>query len=177
MINGAYAGLRRAARAAPAMADDSEYENGPDTEDDEVAGAKPKKKDTDMNDTETTDAALAAAEAKGRAEGAAATHQRYAAVMASDHYAGREKLAMKLLGNDKLSADEIIDTLQAADTAAPAEAADPEAAARAEMQDAIAETGNSNADASGAGSVNKAEATSAVWDSAIAKVFPKSKAA
>lgn len=143
------------ASAGVPSTDDHDPETMPDTdEDDDLAGDKPKKKDTNMTDTEHS-AALAAAKEEGRAEGAAATHKRYSDVMASDHYAGREKLALALLGNDKLSAGEVITALQAADKVEPTSAADTNAAAedaaRAEMQAALRESANSQVDASGGG--------------------------
>lgn len=100
---------------------------------------------------EEIDKAIAEASAKATAT----ANQRYSAVLASEHYTGREQLAQTLLGNDKMSAEDIIGALKAAP--APAAAAQAgagaltedqqreaaEAAGRATMTAAIAETSNS----------------------------------
>jgi hypothetical protein len=44
--------------------------------------------------------------AKAVADATAAANARFSAVLASEHYAGRETLAQTLLGNDKLTAEE-----------------------------------------------------------------------
>jgi hypothetical protein len=77
--------------------------------------------------TEANDAAIAAARAEGFADASA----RYNAVLASEHYAGRESLALNLLGNAAMSAEAIVAALG---TVAPPVAAAP--AAPAEPDDA-----------------------------------------
>lgn len=173
MSNGAYAGLRLAARAADTPEDDHD-----ETCTDEAGktGSKGKKKDEPkMTEASTIDdTALAAA----RAEGFKAANERNAAVAASEHYAGREKLAANLLGNDKLSAADIIAAL--AEAPAPVTAAsepDPDAAARAEMRTAIDESGNSNVDANVGGKPAAQADNGAVWDRAIANINPGRKSA
>lgn len=102
-------------------------------------------------------AAVSAAEQKGREEATQAATQRMTTVFASEHYAGRETLAAKLLGKS-LSAEDVIDLLADAPKTAPvaltteqiaaaSEAA--ELAAREEMKTTLAETGNSDIDATG----------------------------
>lgn len=114
-------------------------------------------KEKPMPTEEEMKAAITTAEQKGRDEATQAATQRMTTVFASEHYAGREPLAAKLLGKS-LSAEDIIDLLADAPKAAPvaltaeqiaaaAEAA--EVAAREEMARTLAETGNSNIDANG----------------------------
>lgn len=173
MSNGAYAGLRLAVRAAETPAED---ENETCTDEAGKTGSKGKQKDEPkMTEASTIDdTALAAA----RAEGFKAANERNAAVVASEHYAGREKLAANLLGNDKLSAADIIAALaEAPAPVAVASATDPDAAARAEMRDALAESGNSNVDANAGAKPAAAQADNgAVWDRAIANITPGRKA-
>ncbi len=142
MTNATYAGLRMAARAGKPM---PEKETMPEDEDEAEAeeaeaGKKPKgkKKDEYMTEDEAN-AAIAEATAKAKADERA----RFAAVMASDEYQGRESLAATLLANDKLSADEIVTALAAAPKAAAPAAPEPAAdadddKARAEMRDKLA---------------------------------------
>ena len=58
-----------------------------------------------------TQADLDAAKAEGVTEGRQMERDRYAAVMGSEHYAGREGLAGKMLAKDSLSAEEINEML------------------------------------------------------------------
>lgn len=165
-MNGPYAGLRMAARAGKPDPENTETMEPEDEEESSDAGGK-KEKET-MND-KTSAAALDAAKAEGRKEGFAEANERFSAVIASEHYAGREQLAHKLLGNVNLGADDIIDVLQAAEKKAGVEAStndtpDPEAAARGVMKAAIEETGNSDADADGGGSGAAKSNPQAVWD-------------
>ena len=155
-----------------AVTPDTTPDTTPEDEPEDEGAGDGKKKEHKMSDTDT--AALADAEAKGFTAGSKATHERYAAVMASEHYAGRETLALKLLGNDKLGADEIVDALSAADTKPEPEAnsADPEAAARAEMQAALSQTGNSQIAADGGGANSNKQASSDVWSNVVGKMFP-----
>lgn len=57
-----------------------------------------------------------------RKEGADQERKRFISVMCCEDYVGREKLAHKLLENDSLSADQIIDTLKVVPVAEKAEA-------------------------------------------------------
>lgn len=181
--NGAYAGLRRAARAGKpeTQPETPETEAEDEEEYSESDGGKKKKKEPEMSNSDNQ-AAIAAAREEGRAAGAADTHARYATVMASEHYAGREKLAMKLLGNDKLSADEIVDTLEAAEPATTtAESSEDrqetaEAAARAEMKDAIKGQANSNIDVGGSGGTSQKAGAQSVWAAAHENIGIKATA-
>lgn len=136
MSDGAYAGLRRAARAS--SADPDTTEDQPENEEEEDASAGEDRKDDEMTDktTSASDDAIAAARAEGKAEGFAEANERAASVMASEHYEGREKLAASLLGHASLGADDIIKSLEAADAApAPEASDDDDGKARAEMRD------------------------------------------
>lgn len=158
----AYAGLRMAARAGDPKPDPNEDE----TPDEGCEAGPDKKKEDDMSDA-NNETAIAQAKAEGFAE----ANTRFQAVLASDDYAGREQLAHTLLGNDKLSADEIIQTLAAAEKKQPAVAAagegDAEAAARAEMRAALEENGNSDVEPGAAPSLSKDKAADAVWASVL----------
>lgn len=105
---------------------------------------------SDTNELET-------AKAEAHSAGFAAANARFAAVMASEHYAGRETLAQSLLANDKLSADEIITHLEAAQPAGDAGLSEEEQrqaaeeGGRQEMQNALDEGANSNIDANNGG--------------------------
>lgn len=135
-------------------------------------------KETDMTD-QTSAEAVAEAEKKGTDAGFKAANDRMNKVFASEHYAGREALAAKMLGKPSMSAEDIIDLLADTPKAATAtglteeqqrEAA--EAAGRETMKIAIDETANSSVDASG-GDKNadaKAKATNHGWDKIHAEV-------
>lgn len=170
MSNGAYAGLRLAARGA-AMPEDDNDETCTDA--DCKKHGKGKKKDEQMTE-QTTDTAVAEA----RAEATATANARFSTVLASEHYAGREALAKNLLASD-LSSDAIVTALAASNPAPVAAAAvDTDAAARAEMRDALAESGNSNVDANAGAKPSAAQADNgAVWDRAIANINPGRKTA
>lgn len=167
-----YAGLRRVARAVDA-------EPTPENEPDAPKGPKAEqKKEVTMTEEEKLAAAKAEGKSEALAEASAAANARYNTVLASEHYAGREKLAAKLLGNDKLDATEIVGMLAEAEKAAPV-AADPETnraaaeeAGRQTMKEALEENANSNIDANnGGGKPLDAKAKAAgVWDRANAKV-------
>lgn len=118
------ASLNPAASAAdPAKkCSDDEDEDDMETEDDGTKKPKSKKKDDEYMDD--------------KASAAKAATDRSLAVMASEHFAGREKLAATLLANDKLSADEIVGILAASGTVASEDDAD--AKARADMRAKIA---------------------------------------
>jgi hypothetical protein len=140
MSTATYAGLRAAVRAGSPKPDDMEpKETAEDEEDADEAEAKPKgkKKDQYMTESETNDAIASA-----RAEGFAQATARANAVLASEHYTGREALATTMLANEKLSADEITTFLaaapKAAAPAAPAAAETDDEAARAELRQNLA---------------------------------------
>lgn len=110
--------------APAASASDDEDEDDMETEGDGEKKPKSKKKGTNMNDKESS---------------ANAGTQRALAVMASEHFAGREKLAATLLANEKLSADEITNILAASNPAAATPSSDDDdAKARADMRAKIA---------------------------------------
>lgn len=96
---------------------------------------------------------------------------RAVAVMSSEHFAGREKLAADLLGNKKLSADEIVSIL------ASSAQADPEAAARDEMRAALEANKGSNIEANDRAPADKAAAAANIWANATARVFGTNKTA
>lgn len=105
-------GLRRATGDSAAPPIDPEDENEPD---DEIEPGK--EKDTDMTtpNTESNDykAGLQAGEEAGRKAGVTSERARFAAVMASDHFVGREALAASLLASD-LTSDQIVASLEKA---------------------------------------------------------------
>lgn len=176
-MNGSHAGLRLAARA-------SEPNEEPDTQP-EPEGAKPKdkKKEDEMSDSKThtiADVEKAAADAATAATLAAS--ERFNAVLASEHYAGREPLAQKLLGNVSLSAADIIDMLQAAEKKPDAESSEmsdedkrraAEEGGRQEMREQLGKDRNSTIDADGGTPGDKAKARAAglaAWDTVIAEM-------
>lgn len=118
------ASLNPAANAGdmPKKASDDEDEDDMETEDDGTKKPKSKKKDDEYMDD--------------KAAAAKAATDRSLAVMASDHFAGREKLAATLLASS-MSADEIITALAAAPKG-PASGVDADdaddAKARADMR-------------------------------------------
>jgi hypothetical protein len=141
------------AAAAGASASDVADEETPNTPDDGTAPpAKSKRKDDEMAEAEQN-AAVETAKKEGHAAGFKAANERMAAVMASEHYAGREAAAAKMLSKEGMSADDIIDVLAAspkAETTATTPEANKEAAeeaARKEMKDAIQSGKNSDVDA------------------------------
>ena len=106
---------------------------------------------------------------------AKAATDRAIAVMSSEHFAGREAQATKLLGNDKLSADEIVSLL--ADMT-PAASGDAEAAARDAMKAALSDNKPTGIEANDGGSkATPASEANAVWAFATAKVFGNNKTA
>jgi hypothetical protein len=169
MSNGAYAGLRMAARADDPRAQNEDRK--PDDSDEEEDGREEREPTMASITKEEHDTAIA----KASADATAAANARFSAVLASEEYAGREPLAQKLLGNANLSADDIIDTLKAAEKKPVQEAADAssaaagaEEAARQEMQAELARNKNSNVDANASGEgVGGATDASALWGQAI----------
>lgn len=161
MTSAPYAGLRAAARAdalKPNAKDMMPEEDEAEAEEAEAEESEAKEKDKDYMNTDEANAAVAAARADERA--------RCLAVISSEHFAGREAQATKLLAKDGLSADDVIELL--ADIA-PAKAADPEAAAREEMRAAIEEAGISGVEANDSGAVEQ-DGSASVWDKTYAKL-------
>jgi len=141
---------------------------------------KSNKKEADMSETNNAEA-IATAKKEGREEGIKSAHDRMTAVFASDHYAGREAMAAKLLGKPNMTAEDIVDVLADTPKANPSglsedqgrEAA--EEAGRKEMRQAIEGGKNSNIDAdagNGDGKKSDPAAAGGIWDKAIARVFP-----
>ncbi|WP_333837939.1 hypothetical protein [Novosphingobium sp.] len=112
------------------------------------------------------DSSASAAATDPVAQARAEERARYTAVMSSEHYAGREALAAKMLANDKLSADDIVGMLAAA---APSAAGDEgDAAAGAAMLAAMKSLGNPDTSHAGGGKP-KAEANHG-WDNIHAEI-------
>lgn len=90
---------------------------------------------------------------------------RALAVMSSEHFAGREKLAAELLGNPKVSADEIISILRLAGSRSQAE----QSSALEDMRAALAQAArhNGTSEASGGSAPSNA---AGLWARAHAKV-------
>ena len=179
MTTAPYAGLRAAARAdslKPAAKDVMPEEDEAEAEADEAeadeaeAGKEPKgkKKDEYMGDEKAADP-VAAARADERA--------RCIAVISSEHFAGREAQATKLLGKDALSAEDIIEVLAASEPA-PAAHTDPDEGACAEMRAALEGNNGSDIEANDTSTTLSPGAVSAnVWDGAINRVFGNKSAA
>lgn len=161
-------------------ADESNHEipdPADEPEEDETNPKSKRKEEPDMTETTTTDqAALDAAHAAGFK----AANERMNTVFASEHYAGHEAAAHKLLGKD-MSAEDIIDVL--ADmpkielTAALSEEEQRKAAedaGRAEMKAAINGGQNAAIEPNGGGAVSADDpaAAAAIWDGAIRANHP-----
>lgn len=166
MKNGAYAGLRMAARAASPDPEQDPTEIEPEGGEEEASAPKDRKqKDKKPMDTNCNDDAVAQA--------VAAERTRTNTVLASEHYAGREKLAANLLSTG-LSADEIVTALVAAEMpiAAAADPAKAEDAALTEMREAIDQNANSALDAnvSGGGEGANGQANNFGWGEIHAEI-------
>lgn len=113
-----------------------------DEEDESTADPKEgkKKKEKPMAEDTVTAEDHASALADATAKATAAATARVNAVIASEHYKGREALATNLLGNAALDADAIISALAAAPKSG---ASDSDADARQVMQNNIDKNGNS----------------------------------
>ena len=102
--------------------------------------------------TETHDAAaVATARSEGAAEGRTAERQRFAAVHASDSFAGRETLAAHLLANTDMDSDAIIATLEASPLATAAAVEDDSAKGDSQFDKAMENTGNPDMGSKGQG--------------------------
>lgn len=123
------AGLAAALNAA-ANAGDMPKKTGDYEDEDEMEDGKKKPKSKDKKDDENMD---------DKASAAKAATDRSLAVMASEHFAGREKLAATLLASS-MSADDICTALAAAPkgSSANTDAASEEDKARADMRKELA---------------------------------------
>lgn len=163
--------------------DDEPETPGCDPDEPETTTSKSKQKDPAMSEQENT-AAVDAARKEGHEAGFKAANDRMTKVFASEHYAGREATAAKLLGKPSMSAEDIIDVLAdmpKVETNALTEEQQRDAAeegGRKEMQAALSGQKNSNIDAGGGGQASeqdKKAAADASWDKAYAKAFPNQK--
>lgn len=163
-------GASLGAAPAPAAAGDPPADEPDGDKDEHCAKCKEPMKDGKCSACASAEAAHEGTPAY--AAGFAAATARAVAVIGAD-----TKAAM-LLGNAKLSADEITALLADAPAPASAEAIDPDAAARAEMRAAIDETGNSQVDAASGAAASSATANvQSIWDKAIAANNPGFKRA
>lgn len=180
-----FAGLPAALKATKAtMEAPEDIEETEDDGDGTPPPAKSKQKEPVMAD-ENQSAALDAAKKEGHDAGFKAATDRFNAVMASEHYAGREASAAKLLTNASLfsaSADDvcaILADMPKVEHTALSEQEQREAAedgGRKEMKEALGKGANSNIDAdAGKDGKAKAESSAAVWDTAIAAVCPDAR--
>lgn len=162
-------------RASASSANEDEPINPDMPDDDEEAGEKKDKKN--MSDKEQEAAvAQAAADAK-KAENA-----RFSAVLASEHYAGRETLAKNLLATD-LTAEQVVAALADAPKAqAPGASAEDiekakEEGQREAMKAALGDDKNSGVDPNGSGKGSKQSGSASLWDQAVAANNPGLKLA
>ena len=99
-----------------------------------------------------------------------------AAVASDDACKGKAGLALSLLADDdfaELNGNALVKLIgKTAVDGAEASGGDLEAGARADMKAALAEQQNSGLDANGSPQPSTQASTSAVWDKAIARVFP-----
>ena len=160
---------------APGATQDSPPDNPGEVEG--GAASDPTSDDKEKDQVDEAQHAAAVAQAREEAEKAALTAStaRMNAVFASEHYAGREAAANRLLGKPNLTAEDITEMLADLPKTTPAAAlteeqqrAAAEEAGRKEMQAALAEGKNSGVDANngGGGADPKAEArkaSDAVW--------------
>ena len=123
---------------------------------------------------EETKAALEAARTEGRDTGFKSANERMNAVFASEHYAGREAAAAKMLGKPNLSAEDIVELLADMPKAEPQgstaalteeqQRTAAEEAGRKEMKAALEENKNSDIDAGNGGDKpDKRKAADNVW--------------
>lgn len=132
---------RLAAHRAATKPNNETVDEPEDEEIEEPDASTSNGKDKKMTDTNT--AAVETAKKEGHDSGFKAANDRMNAVFASEHYAGREALAAKMLGKPGLSAEDIIDVLASTPKAASSELSAEEQrtaaeeAARTEMQAAI----------------------------------------
>lgn len=158
-----FAGLPAALKAtkdAPkSKPEDNQEPETPENEDEDEQSPPSKGKDSEMTEAEHQ-AAVAAAQAEARSATMKESRDRMTAVMASEHYAGREAYAGKLLTKESLataSAEDIIDLLAdgpKVEKTGLTEEQQREAAekgGREEMKDALAGGKNSDIEANDPG--------------------------
>jgi hypothetical protein len=167
---------REAVRSAADSAPDDDKDLTPeepgneDRENPPTTTSNKKEKSVD----EETKAALEAARTEGRDTGFKSANERMNTVFASEHYAGREAAAAKMLGKPNLSAEDIVDLLADMPRAEPQggaglteeqQRAAAEEAGRKEMKAALEENNNSDIDAGGGGDgkPDKRKAADDVW--------------
>lgn len=177
------AAIRAAAAGVHAPVDvDEDTDESPETSDEgegDQPATKSKKKEPVMAD-ENTNAAVDTAKKEGHTAGFKAANDRMNAVMASEHYAGREASAAKMLSKEALGSDDIIDLLAVMPKTEPTgqiddqQRAAAEEGGRNEMLAALGKDKNSSIDADGGkgGGKDKAASSAAIWDQAIAAVCP-----
>lgn len=182
-----FAGLPARLKAVKDAAKDEHEDDDTLNNDDGGASPPPKSKGKDKDMAEADqNAAVDTAKKEGHEAGFKAATDRFSAVMASEHYAGREAAAGKLLTKASLfnaSADDIVDLLAdmpKVEQTAITEEQQREAAeegGRKEMKEALKQGKNSNIDAGAGngGGKDKAESSAAVWDSAIAAICPSAR--
>lgn len=180
-----FAGLPAALKATTAATREAIEE---DETDDEGGGvvppAKSKKKEPEMAD-DNQNAAIDAAKKEAHDGGFKAATDRFNAVMASEHYAGREAAAGKLLTNVSMfnaSAADITGILADMPKIEKTELSEEdqreaaEAGGRKEMQEQLQKGANSDIDAdAGKGGKDKTAEAAGIWDRATARVFPEAR--
>lgn len=158
------------AKQKPMKGDDDEILNP----EDEAPGEDEDENEEEPSMTTTTDQA---AIETARADGFKEATDRATAVLASEHFAGREALATTLLGNAKLTSDEIIASLAVAPggnaNVAPALTEEQQRQAaeeggRKEMTEALQTSANSNIDASQPPAPGEEAKVQAGWKNAAA---------
>ena len=155
--------------------DDEPETPGCDPDEPETKTQESKKKDKDMTDEEKA-AITDAARKEGHEAGFKAATDRMNAVFASEHYAGREATAAKLLGKPSMSAEDIVDVLadmpkaEKQELSADQQREAAEAAGRQEMQDALKSQKNSNIDADSGQKGASADEPNHGWGKAHAAV-------
>ncbi|MAC56930.1 MAG: hypothetical protein CMH85_01330 [Novosphingobium sp.] len=158
---------------ASSASEEPEITDLPDDDEDQQAGKqKDKTKMSDTNKDQEAAVAQAAADAKKEA------NERFSAVLASEHYTGRETLAKNLLATD-LSADQIIAALADAPAKADAPATTSEDDLKKAKEDgqregmkAAAGHENSGVDPNGGGGENKLSASDR-WGRVYDRAFGK----
>lgn len=132
-------------------------EKAEDDGDEDDADGKPKPPMAAAADADRVKAVAAAVESDPACQGKAALALQ---MLADDDFAGLNAAGLvKLIGKTPVDG-------------AKASEADPEAAAREEMKAALSDQNNSNLDANGGTAPANPANSSAVWDKAIARVFP-----
>ncbi|MBL9070419.1 MAG: hypothetical protein JNM03_10560 [Sphingopyxis sp.] len=181
-----FAGLPAALKATTAAAKEALEDVETDDEGDgAVPPAKSKKKEPEMAD-ENQNAAVDTAKKEDHDAGFKAATDRFNAVMASEHYAGREAAAGKLLTNASMfnaSADDITGILADMPKIEKTELSEEEqreaaeTGGRKEMQEQLQKGANSSieADAGNGGAKNTAAEAAGIWDRATARVFPEAR--